>query len=153
MKQIVDATLPWNSEDLARWRQQVPGNYCFSGTPETNVMAVVGEGTGFEQGKRFRHSDLPNALVLIVEVQGTGVHWVEPVDLNVTDLASILSGKESRISLGTSGDVFLVGFLDGEVWMLTHSPEGCSPQVLLTGRSSPLQSRGVVIRVRTKSSP
>ena len=72
---MVDTTVPWDSGTLEKWQRTISPEYCLSGTTETNVMAVVGEGTGFEKGKRFHERDLPGDLVLILEVQGTGVHW------------------------------------------------------------------------------
>jgi len=118
VEDIPDVTIPWKSDKLDHWRHKVVSKYCFSGTCETNVMAVIGKGTAFEKGKRFLRQDLPRDLILIIEVRDTGVHWMAPVDLDVAKLGNILSGKESRISLGTRKDGFLVGFVDGEVWLL-----------------------------------
>lgn len=117
---MVDTTVPWDSGTLEQWQHTISPEYCLSGTTETNVMAVVGEGTGFEKGKRFHERDLPGDLVLILEVQGTGVHWMAPGDLHVSELANILCGGDPTISLGTSQQGFLVGFADGEVWMLAR---------------------------------
>ena len=115
--------------------EQAPEKYCFFGNADTNVMAVVGDGTAFDANKeRPAIRDLPKDLILIVEVKNTCVHWMEPGDLAVTEIGNALSRNGNGISLGTSDDGYHVGFVDGEVWLLSYRmPPGvllkfCTPE-------------------------
>lgn len=118
---VRDVTVPWDDPSQKHWHDRAMWTYCFQEDVTTNVMALVGKGTAFESGKSFVVRDLPNDLILLIEVQGTGVHWMQPVDLEIGQLVDILDGKEVNVSLGTSEDGFIVAFLDGEVWMLSHA--------------------------------
>lgn len=120
--ETVNVKLPWTDPTLAHWRKQRPKKYCFLTDADTNVMAVIGDGTAFPPDSRLRASDLPNDLILIIEVQNTGIHWMAPGDLDVVQVAKALSRKNDNqgVRLGTTSDGFLVGFVDGEVWMLSY---------------------------------
>jgi hypothetical protein len=123
--------IPWYSENekLNALRELAPDEYCSFGNTNTNVMAVIGEGTAFDPNrKRLSIHDFPNDLILIVEVNNTGVHWMQPGDLSVTELGIALSTSGNGIALGTSDDGFCVGFVDGEVWLLSHRTP---PDILL----------------------
>lgn len=138
---IPDTTVPWDSKSLQQWRSQAPAEYCFTGTPETNVMAVVGDGTAFDDHKRFTRSELPGDLILTIEVQGTGVHWMKPCDLDVAKLEKVLRSEVLRMFLGTSKRGFLVGFVDGEVWMLSRDVPKDNVLRLCSRRSCTLRPR------------
>jgi hypothetical protein len=56
-------------------------------------------------------SQLDADTILIVEVRNTGIHWMEPGDLDLRHLPQ-------TIAADTSADSFHVGFADGEVWLL-----------------------------------
>jgi hypothetical protein len=105
-----DSKLPWDSPELARFRATVPNKYCFGGTPETNVVAVVGNGTAFHAEVPLLVSDLPCSLILLVEITGSSRHWMEPGDLDLRDLTQSLIVGDGERSLGTERRGFLVGF-------------------------------------------
>lgn len=113
-----DRSTPWDSpanSGASQWPYHV---YCLhlnapSGPKdlETKVLAVTGEGTGFSPSRPQVLEELPNDLILLVEVWGTGVHWMQPGDIDVTQGQRIpLSGPDGRGACVT--------FADGAVWYL-----------------------------------
>ena len=81
--------------------------------PDTCIMAITGPGTAFD-GAEHSLPDLPANTILCVEVANSGVHWMEPGDLDVGDLPPSLTA-------GPDGSGFFVGFADTEVWFLDRS--------------------------------
>jgi prepilin-type processing-associated H-X9-DG protein len=58
-------------------------------------MVISGPGAIFDGAKatKFREiTDGTSNTLLVVEVQGTGVHWAEPVDLDASNLMLPFSG-------------------------------------------------------------
>lgn len=81
---------------------------------DTNVAAVTGPGTAFDV-RRVRPADLPDDLIVFVEIKDSGVHWMEPGgDLDVRAVPS-------SITKGLKGQGLFVAFADGEVWFLTSN--------------------------------
>lgn len=93
--------------------------YCFgerSGPRrfETNVVAVTGPGTCFDERRRYTFRDLKRDTAdtaLILEVRATGFHWMEPGDLD-------LNAIDASTTAGLDGTGVHVGFADGKVWFL-----------------------------------
>ena len=116
----VDYTASWNSPENSEAAHSSPWWLCFnaraSGTArfETNVLAVGGEGAAFEVGTNYRMRDLPDDLILLIATQSTGIHWMEPRDLDVSCLAEQLQQKNA-------GDFISVVFRDQSVWQLKAS--------------------------------
>lgn len=89
--------------------------YCLAGQrPEgsldTNIVAIVGPGTAFD-GSDCSLQDLDKDTILLIEVAKSGVHWMEPGDLDVRRVPA-------TIAQGIDGSGVHVGFADGEVWFL-----------------------------------
>lgn len=100
-----------------RWLNSRPyWVYCFNWATgpsdcQTTVVAVTGRGTAFEDGKVVRLADLDKDTILLIEMASSGIHWMEPGDLDVAQVAeSITEGLDGR-------GVFVV-FADGAVWFL-----------------------------------
>jgi hypothetical protein len=61
--------------------------FCFSpeaDLPErfhTNVVAITGPGTAFDDERDCRLADIDDDTILVIEVASTDVHWAEPGDL------------------------------------------------------------------------
>jgi len=56
---------------------------------DTSYVAVVGPGTMFPGGKPLQLSDMRDGssrTILIVEVANSGIHWMEPRDLDITKI-------------------------------------------------------------------
>jgi hypothetical protein len=60
--------------------------------------------------------ELPNDLILVVRVEGSKVHWMEPVDLVADDL--VCSAEAKQLLLGNNG--YAVLFADGKRWVLSR---------------------------------
>ncbi|HIQ23405.1 MAG TPA: DUF1559 domain-containing protein [Planctomycetes bacterium] len=113
-----DLSVPWY--DPANWAvaSRRPVFYCFerrrSGgrSFDTNVLAVTGPGTAFDEHQAYSLGQLDGDTALVLEVCETGLHWMEPGDIEVVDL------RQSFTS-GLDGAGVHVGFADGEVWFLS----------------------------------
>ena len=105
-------------EPVNRWATNGPLHvYCLypnRDRPEslqTNVVAVVGPGTAFEEGREIGLDDLDTDTILAVEIAGFEVHWAEPGDLHVDEVPE-------SITAGPDGGGLWVLFADGQVWFL-----------------------------------
>jgi len=111
-----DKNAAWNApQNTGAARSPYPA-YCFDLRQtqdglSTKVLAVSGEGTAFDQGVRYSLKDLPKDLILLVERWGTGIHWMEPADLDLKESATIPLD-------GADGKGCFVAFADGAVWFL-----------------------------------
>src|SRR5262245_34901715 len=76
--------------------------HCPSDKPEsgklnplmTSFLAVVGPGTVWQEGKSVKQRDVtddPDATLLVVEVANSGVHWMEPRDLHILQMAPTIN--------------------------------------------------------------
>jgi hypothetical protein len=67
------------------------------GEPDTltaNFLAVVGPGMAWQEGTCTRLSDItddPDTTLLLVEVADSGVHWMEPRDLHILQMAPTIN--------------------------------------------------------------
>jgi prepilin-type processing-associated H-X9-DG protein len=65
----------------------------------TSFLAVVGPGMAWQEGKCTRLSDItddPDSTLLLVEVANSGVHWMEPRDLDVLQMAPTINAKAGQ---------------------------------------------------------
>lgn len=65
----------------------------------TSYLAVVGPGTAWQEGKCTKSSDIaddPEATLLLVEVADSGVHWMEPRDLHIGQMAPTVNPKAGQ---------------------------------------------------------
>ena len=101
----------------------------------TNYVAVVGPetawpDTGATSYKDFR--DGTSNTILIVEVANSGIHWMEPRDLHVSQMAPTINAKagqgiSSKHKVGAH-----VLFADGSVRFLSEKMTAAEVQALLT---------------------
>jgi hypothetical protein len=113
----VDFADRWD-DPTNRWLTCHPHHcYCLrpdDGQPDcahTNVVAVAGPGTAFEEGRECRLENIDPDTILVVEVASSETYWAEPGDLDVRDVPQ-------SITDGPEGDGFFVAFADGAVWFL-----------------------------------
>ena len=86
---------PWDSPVNAALADLMPETYrCPSdGTAamsETSYALIVGPGTLFEDAEVTRFGDVLDGLsntIMVVEVAGAGIHWLEPTDLDLEQLS------------------------------------------------------------------
>src|SRR5262245_3299749 len=83
---------PWNSptnqklHNLGIGLWLCPSDQARAGSNETHYVAVVGPGTVFPSDGTTRRladvSDGPDSTLIVVEVVGAGIHWMEPKELD-----------------------------------------------------------------------
>ena len=81
---------------------------------ETDYLFVTGAGTLFEQGVGIDFSNVKDGLsntIAVVEVKGSGIHWAEPRDIDLSQATQLPAGHYSQ------GNQVL--FADGSVRTLT----------------------------------
>ena len=91
---------------------------------DTNVMAIVGEGTAFETIQKIKNNyeyDFDSIIfgecrsaILLIEAVDSGVHWGEPGDFEIETVT-----KEQLFPGDTKG--ILVGFCNQEVWYIERT--------------------------------
>lgn len=86
-----------------------------AGIYTTYYKAITGPGTAFDTATPPSLKQLPNDVILVVRVEQSDTHWMEPGDLNVKQLTP--SEETKRLLLGKDGYVVL--FADGEGWLLS----------------------------------
>jgi hypothetical protein len=87
----------------------------------TNVFAITGPGTAFDdEKKRIRMEDLPPELILLAEVRDSGVHWMAPGDFDVRTMPAVCGDPQGKGISGTLPGGFFVAFADGEAWFLSN---------------------------------
>ncbi len=82
----------------------------------TYYKAITGPETAFDADHPRSLAELPQDLILVVRVEKSDTHWMEPGDLTIEDVAS---PEGQALLLGNDG--YAVLFADGAVWQL--SPE------------------------------
>jgi hypothetical protein len=90
--------------------------YCFCWLPgeegvDTNVVAITGPGTAFEEGHVVRLKDIAPDTILAIEIAKSDIRWAEPRDLDIEHVSE-------SITRGVEGRGVHVIFADGAVWFL-----------------------------------
>ena len=113
-----DISAPWDAAANKQAASSSCSIYCFCLPPlsneylHTKVLAITGPDTAFDPIRRHSLQDLPPDLILLVEVWGTGVHWLEPGDIDGPDYIRL------RID-GPDGKGCYVVFADGTLAFLS----------------------------------
>ena len=114
VKRHADWHVSWNAPENSEWALRPgPHGLCLPGSRETRVYAITGPRTAFPEGDQHSLVDLPDDLVLMIEVCESKLHWMAPGDFDVREF----DRKEAGFPL-CAGD-FCVGFADGTVLCLS----------------------------------
>jgi hypothetical protein len=93
-------------------------------TIETSYVAIVGPRTAWpgEKGRKLSEfADGAANVLLVVEVHDSGIHWMEPRDLHVTQMAPLINAPHGQgISSGHASDA-QAAFADGVTKRLPNS--------------------------------
>lgn len=82
---------------------------------DTNAVGIQGPGAFLDDERTERlHAD--HDLIIVIEVRNSGVHWMEPGDLDYRELVE--RERSGDLTLGVMDDGFCVLFLDGRAWRL-----------------------------------
>ncbi len=104
------------------------GLYCgpdrHPGTPGmTNYVAIVGPGTVWPGEQSAKLSDLTDGTsntLMIVEIAHSDIHWMEPRDLPIEELAAWLDPNHKPQLLGNHIEGGMAAFADGHVELLSR---------------------------------
>ena len=137
-----DFTEPWDGPDNHTLAGvQLPVFNCLGERDKPSTMtcyvAVVGPETAWPGGTSTKLSDFsdgPRDTILVVEVANSGIHWMEPRDLHVIQMAPGINRAGQGIS---SSHPFgaQVAFADGSVHFVAEyvSPETLRAMVTIDG--------------------
>ncbi len=102
----------WNSEYNKRYSSQPSIFFCHGNSTNTNILAITGKGTFFDEDHPGAPKSAPPDTIIIIEVKDSNIHWMEPGDINVEDLK-----QENTRGIFTEG--VHVGFANGTVCRLS----------------------------------
>ena len=93
---------PWNgphNRRLAKEADTLPVFHCYAdkgtGPGSTSYVAVTGEGTLWPLDQSVSFDDVPDGLsntILVVEMSGSGIHWMSPRDLSFDETTFEIGG-------------------------------------------------------------
>ena len=135
-RKLADRIVYWEYYSLFHCPSDEPA----SGKPDplmTSYLAVVGPGMAWQDGKCMKLSDMtdgPETTLLLVEVANSGVHWMEPRDLHVLQMAPTINAKAGQgISSRHSGGAH-AATADGRCRFLSETLPATTLRGLLTIR-------------------
>jgi prepilin-type processing-associated H-X9-DG protein len=111
-----------------------PGN----ASTMTNYVAIVGSDTAWPENGSAAYQDIRDGTsntLLVVEVANSGIHWMEPRDLHVVQMAPTINSKAGQgISSRHAGGAQVL-FADGHVQFIIDSLSVGDLRALLTAHT------------------
>jgi hypothetical protein len=107
---------------------------------QTSYVAVVGPGTAWAGAKSVKFEEITDGIsntILLVEVHNSGIHWMEPRDLDASQMAMAINANPARkgvipgISSGHPG-VAQAAMADGSVRALPDDTPPATVRAMLT---------------------
>lgn len=132
---------PWNGPKNSKLAGNVP--WCFvcpacsteQSRTETNYVAVVGPQTMWPGERATRFSDLADGssnTLMVVEVHGSGIHWMEPRDLHVVQMPLAVNPTRGQGISSPHKECALAVFADGHTAPLVNTIPPQTLEALLT---------------------
>jgi prepilin-type processing-associated H-X9-DG protein len=115
---------PWDGPNNRKLHDKVikafccPTEYGKSGTTNTSYVAVVGKQTIWGGNKVVFKDNVPDSpahTLLIVQVANSGIHWMEPRDLQMDQMDMSINGKPGRSISSVHKRGANVAFADGRI--------------------------------------
>ena len=137
---------PWNGPNNSRLAESMPMPYgCLSdetragspGATMTSYVAVIGPETAWPGQASVRESNFEDGAtktLFVVEVVNSGIHWMEPRDLDFREMAPTINSKTGKgISSRHKGGAWGL-FCDGSVHFLSERLPAATVRASLTIR-------------------
>lgn len=130
---------PWDGPNNRKLADRIvsvyscPKSGVSKGSPDASdasYVAVVGPGTAWPGTSSTRLSDFKDGAVytvLLVEVANSGIHWMEPRDLHVSQMSPTVNGKTGQGISGPHNGGAYVQIADGSIRWL---PDSLPPDVI-----------------------
>ena len=95
---------PWDGPNNRKLAKEIIDVYCCPsdapGSPtNTSYVAVVGPETAWPGSVATKLADFKDGVsktLLIVEMKNSGIHWMEPRDLDLSQMAQMINAKSGR---------------------------------------------------------
>jgi hypothetical protein len=134
---------PWDGPNNRKLADRMPRQYALHGDWEpglttTNYVAVVGQQTVWQPGKKIGQVDVKDGsseTILIAENRGLGAHWMEPRDLDFDTMDWTINSPNG---ISSKYDRPAVVLLDGSVRRLsrTISPDALRALFTIAGNET-----------------
>jgi prepilin-type processing-associated H-X9-DG protein len=134
---------PWDGPNNSKLHDLIvdafrcPQGHGGARSTETSYVAIVGPETIWPGDGAVKLDDVSDGLgstLLVVEIANSGIHWMEPRDLHVSQMTQTINSKSGQgISSGHPGGA-VVGFADGRVRFLSDNTPAATIEALLTIR-------------------
>lgn len=134
---------PWNGPNNSKLADYMPHVFCCpcdndrGKTMETSYVAVVGQETAWPAEKAISMADIADGssnTLMVVEVRDSGIHWMEPRDLHISQMPMTVNAprgqglsSEHRPSRNKPAFGAQCAFADGHVQLL---PSETPPEAL-----------------------
>lgn len=127
-----DFNEPWDGPNNSKLHDTMVATYSCPSQPRedsentTSYVAVVGSDTVFPGDQSTTFEDITDGTsntLLVVEISNSGIHWMEPRDLNVEEMPAVINPGEGR-SRGISSmhpEGAQVLWADGAIHLLPNS--------------------------------
>ena len=131
---------PWDGPNNRKLHSiPMPIYRCPSDGPVSQTMssyvAVVGAGTawpGATSAKLADFSDGANQTIMLVEMVNSGIHWMEPKDLDFAKMPMAINAKSGKGISGEHARGANVAFADGHIEFLKDDTSPALLRALLT---------------------
>lgn len=133
--QRYDFNEPWNGPNNRQLASAIGGIYGEDSGENTRFVAVVGPETAWPGSQARTLGEFPDGTentILLVEVLDSGIHWMEPRDLTLAELAHGVNVSASKGISSPHRDGANVAFADGRYRFLSKTLSWSTLRALLT---------------------
>lgn len=132
---------PWdgpNNSQLAGLMPAIfrcPGDDTATGATTTDYAVINGHGALFDGDKPCPFNAIRDGLsntLLVVEATGANIHWMEPRDLDFSQMQCVINGPGGNEIASHHPSAATVGFADGSARTLTSSASPDTVRALIT---------------------